>query len=153
VAPLVLRIRELEVRYRPNRLALAVSGPVSHPKEAACLAHVILADAHVEKFIALHFNAKRSLIGYQVVSVGTLDATIVHPREVFKAAVLANACSLIVAHNHPSGDPTPSPEDRTITSRLAESGRLLGIELDDSLVVADGDSGLRYFSFREQGVL
>src|SRR5207244_2397556 len=71
------------------------------------------------------------------VSVGSLDATIVHPREVFKPAILMNAAQILVAHNHPSGDPEPSPEDRLITNRLSQVGETLGIELLDHVIVGD----------------
>ena len=68
-------------------------------------------------------------------SIGSVNVTLVHPREVFKPAILLNAAAIIVAHNHPSGDPTPSPEDRALTARLIEAGRLLGIEVLDHLVL------------------
>jgi DNA repair protein RadC len=84
-------------------------------------------------------------IAYQVVSIGTATASLVHPREVFQAAIGAGAVALIVAHNHPSGDPSPSREDRDITERLLRAGELLGIRLLDSVVVTDGT----YVSIRE----
>jgi DNA repair protein RadC len=84
-----------------------------------------------------------------VVSIGTLTATLVHPREVFAPAISCGAASLVVAHNHPSGDPTPSHEDRLLTQRLSEAGRLLGLQLDDHLVI--GRSG--YVSLRQLGIL
>ena len=89
---------------------------------AAWLAAAVLADVTVEKVIALHVTTKQKLIGVHVVSIGTLDASLVHPREVFKAALLTNAVGLILAHNHPSGDPTPRPDDRTLVSRLRQVG-------------------------------
>ena len=88
-----------------------------------------------------------------VVSTGTLDAAIVHPRDVFKATLLSNAAGLLVIHNHPSGDPTPSPDDRALVVRLHAAGELLGVPLLDALIVTDPIDGLRYFSFREAGVL
>ena len=106
-AAMVARVRELEVRYRSRKLPLPVEGSVSNPREAAQLAAQLLADATVEKVLALHLNVKHRLIGVHTVSVGTLDASLVHPREVFSAALLSKAAALVVAHNHPSGDPTP----------------------------------------------
>lgn len=103
--------------------------------------------------IALHVNTKQKLIGVHVVSIGTLNASLVHPREVFKAALLTNAAGLILAHNHPSGDPTPSPDDRTLVSRLRQVGDILGVELLDALIVTDPMDGGAYYSFREAGVL
>ena len=81
--------------------------------------------------------------------MGSLNASIVHPREVFKAAILLNAASIVVAHNHPSGDPAPSREDREVTRTLNEAGRLLDIPLHDHVIV--GAEG--YFSFREAGLV
>src|SRR5574338_15618 len=95
--------------------------------------HFIREDAR-EHFVALYLDGRHRPIAHQVVSVGTASASLVHPREVFQPAVLIGACALLVAHNHPSGDPTPSAEDREITRRLVDAGALLGIPLLDSLV-------------------
>lgn len=102
-----------------------------------------------EEFLALFLDGKNRLQGFHVVSVGTLTTSLVHPREVFKAAILANAAALIVVHGHPSGDPTPSVEDRAITRRLKEAGELLGIGLLDHVVIGDR----RYVSFADQSLL
>lgn len=83
--------------------------------------------------------------------MGSLDASVVHPREVFKAAIVANAAALICAHNHPSGDPEPSREDRAITERLRQAGTLLGIPVLDHIVLGDGTT--HYFSFADAGLL
>lgn len=84
-----------------------------------------------------------------IVGMGTLNSVLVHPREVFKSAILSNASSIILAHNHPSGDPEPSRHDIEVTKRLAEAGNLMGIEVLDHIVVAEN----RYFSFREENIL
>ena len=152
-ASTVHRVRELVVSYRPFRFELPVEGSVTGPHDAAKLASAILADADVERVLALHFNVKHRLIGVHVVSVGTLDASLVHPRDVFKAACLSNAASLVIAHNHPSGDPTPSPEDRTLSDRLRKAGELIGVTLLDFVIVTDPAEGFRYHSFKEAGVL
>ena len=102
-----------------------------------------------EEFLAVFIDGKGRTIGYHVVSVGSLTASIVHPREVFKAAIIANAASLILVHNHPSGNPDPSPEDRSLTRRLKEAGELLGIRILDHVVIGDG----RYRSFADSGFL
>ena len=151
--PSVHRVRELVVSYRPFRVHMPVEGSVTGPHDAAKLASAILADADVERVLALHFNVKHRLIGVHVVSVGTLDASLVHPRDVFKAACLSNAASLVIAHNHPSGDPTPSPEDRTLSDRLRKAGELIGVTLLDFVIVTDPAEGFRYHSFKEAGVL
>lgn len=100
-----------------------------------------------EHFLILHLDTKHRLIGEEVVSVGSLDASIVHPREIFKSAVKRSASAILCLHNHPSGDPTPSPEDVAVTSRLCEAGRLLGIDVLDHIVVGDG----RFTSLRAEG--
>jgi len=102
-----------------------------------------------EHVVTLALDGKNRVLGFEIVSIGTLTASLVHPREVFKAAILANAAAIIVAHNHPSGDPTPSAEDRAITQRLKDAGELLGIRLLDHVVLGDG----RYHSFADAGEL
>jgi len=102
-----------------------------------------------EHFVAFYLNARSQLLHFETVSIGTLSASLVHPREVFGPAISSSAAALVVAHNHPSGDCTPSAEDKDATRRLIRSGELLGIPLLDHLIVAD--SG--FFSFREHGLL
>jgi DNA repair protein RadC len=89
-----------------------------------------------EHFLVLLLNARHEVIGKETVSVGSLNASIVHPREVFKPAVLQSAASIVLVHNHPSGDPEPSEEDISITKRLVEAGELLGISVLDHVIVA-----------------
>jgi len=101
-----------------------------------------------EQFQVVLLNAKNNVIDVESVSEGTLTASLVHPREVFKPAIRQSAHALILAHNHPSGDPTPSREDREVTQRLIQAGRLIGIEVLDHLIIGDG----RYTSFRERGL-
>ena len=108
-----------------------------------------LADTDREHFVILMLDQKNQVIGLHTVSVGSLTASVVHPRETFKAAILANAAAIICGHQHLSGDPQPSREDRAITQRLVESGKLLGINVLDHVIVGDG----RYFSFADEGLL
>jgi DNA repair protein RadC len=96
-----------------------------------------------EKFIVLLLNAKHIPIGVNTVSVGSLTASIVSPREVFKPAIVGNAAAVLLAHNHPSGDPAPSPEDIELTKRLRDAGELLGIRVLDHVILGDG----RHYSF------
>ncbi|MQA93063.1 MAG: DNA repair protein RadC, partial [Gemmatimonas sp.] len=94
-------------------------------KSAATAAQVLqeyLEGADREQFVVLMLDAQNQLIGIHTVTVGTLDASLVHPREIFKPAILANAASILLAHNHPSGDPTPSAEDRSVTRQIAAAG-------------------------------
>ncbi len=102
-----------------------------------------------EEFIVVLLDAKNRMIGFHVVSVGSLTSSLVHPREVFKIAILGNAASVVLVHNHPSGDPTPSAEDQSITQRLIDLGTVLGIRILDHSVVGDG----RYVSFVDDGLL
>jgi DNA repair protein RadC len=89
-----------------------------------------------EHFLVLLLNARHEVLGIETVSIGSLNASIVHPREVFKPAVVTSAASIVLVHNHPSGDPEPSEEDTTITKRLVECGELLGIQVLDHVIVA-----------------
>jgi len=110
-----------------------------------------------EAFCVVCLDTKNKPIGIpRIVAVGLLDSTPVHPREVFRVAIVESAASVIVAHNHPSGDPTPSREDIDITRRLVEAARILGIRLVDHLIIgrATGDSsGVGYVSLREKNLV
>ena len=101
----------------------------------------------VEQFGVLLLDTKHRVLRTLVLSVGTLDASIVHPREVFGAAATAGAAALVLFHNHPSGDPKPSQDDVQLTRRLAAAGVLMGIEVIDHVILAD----VRYYSFKEEG--
>lgn len=101
----------------------------------------------VEQFGVLLLDTKHRVLRTIVLSVGTLDASIVHPRDVFGAAAAAGAAALVLFHNHPSGDPKPSDDDVELTRRLAMVGALMGIDVIDHLILAD----VRYYSFKEEG--
>ena len=119
--------------------------------DASTLLHTYLSDVDREHFVVLLLDQKNKVIGIHTVSIGSLTASVVHPRETFKIAILANCASIIIAHNHPSGDCQPSREDRTLTARLVEAGKLLGISVLDHVIIGDGTSS--YFSFADQGLL
>jgi len=93
--------------------------------------------ARKEHFVALYLNARYELLHKELVSIGTVNASIVHPRDVFAPALMHNATAVIVAHNHPSGDATPSAEDREVTQRLKEGGRLLGISVLEHIIITE----------------
>lgn len=123
---------------------------ISSTSEAAGLGRLFLEDADREQVIVCCLNTKNQPISMNVVSMGTLNSSLVHPREVFKTAILSNAASIILFHNHPSGDPEPSKEDITISKHIQEAGALMGIELLDHVIIGDAN---RYFSIKENGLL
>lgn len=102
-----------------------------------------------EHFVVLSLDSKNQLVGKDDTFKGTLNSSLVHPREVYHCAIRRSAASIVVVHNHPSGDPQPSREDNEVTRRLGEAGKLLGIELLDHIIIGDG----RYVSLRERGIL
>lgn len=102
-----------------------------------------------ELFIVLHLDGKNRIVCFEIVSVGSLNQAIVHPREVFKSALLSSAAALLLVHNHPTGDPSPSQEDMVITKRLVEVGELIGIRVLDHIIVGDGG----FVSFVERGLI
>jgi DNA repair protein radc len=101
-----------------------------------------------EHFIALHLDGKNRVVCIDIVSIGSLNQSIVHPRELFKTALLSSAAAVILLHNHPTGDPTPSTEDITITRRLTDAGEMIGIKVLDHIIIGDS-----YYSFSERGII
>ena len=136
-------IKERQLLYNGNRLTT--------PEQAAEAFCSLVGNPDRECFVALLLDGKNRISGLHLVSQGSLNQSIVHPRETFKAAILANAAAVILAHNHPSGDTTPSSEDIAITRRLKEAGELLGVRILDHVIV-DTDSG-RSNSFVESGLI
>ena len=102
-----------------------------------------------EHFIAFYLDTQNRLIERQIISIGTLNTSLVHPREVFEPAIKLSTASIIIAHNHPSGDTEPSPEDKEVTKRLREADKILGIEIVDHVIV----SKLSYLSFAQKRLL
>ncbi|WP_308634765.1 RadC family protein [Paenibacillus silvisoli] len=131
---------------RSERVELPV---IRRPEDAANLVMEELRYLKQEHFVCLFLNTKNQVILKETLSIGTLNATLVHPREVFRAAIKCSSASLICVHNHPSGDPTPSAEDVALTHRLMEAGELVGIDVLDHLVIGDN----RFISLKEQGHL
>jgi DNA repair protein RadC len=132
-----------------GRRAAAVQGPgrtaIKGPADAWRLLAPRLEPLDREHFVTILLDAKHQVIDVALVAIGTLNATLVHPREVYKPAVRASAAALVLAHNHPSGDPTPSPEDHALTAQLLAAGEIMGIRVMDHLVIGAG----RYVSLRE----
>lgn len=139
-------VREVTAKYiGPRRKAIKIGGP----EDAAKFISSVLKDQAREHFVAVYLDGAHNIASYSVVSTGSANSAPVHPREVFQGAVLVGACALIVGHNHPSGELRPSDEDRAVTNRLVEAGKLLGMCLLDHLIVSE--SG--YFSFQEMGAM
>lgn len=131
-------VRESDCNY-------LIDSQVSHPMDVnKILGALGLRDEAEEVFVLLAFDVKMKLIGAFEVSRGSLSSALVHPREVLKRAMLVNASKIIVAHNHPSGDPTPSKEDEALTKRLKDACEIMEIKLLDHVVV-----GETYYSFKE----
>lgn len=123
------------------------------PAVAAEIIKWYLRGADREHFVVLFLNTKNRVRGIHTCHIGCLNSSVVHPREVFKPAILANSAGIIVGHNHPSGECYPSPEDIEVTMRLHEAGNILGVELLDHIIVAPEEEGGGYFSMREDGVI
>ncbi|CBH22643.1 conserved protein of unknown function [Acetoanaerobium sticklandii] len=131
-------VRESTFLYDPRR--------ISCPADGLMMAKMFLEDKDREEFIVITLDTKNQPTSVNVCSKGSLNASLVHPREVFKTAVISNAATVLLAHNHPSGNPEPSKEDIKITKRLNEAGKILGIKVLDHLIIGS-DS---YYSFKEQ---
>ena len=137
-----------------------VADPAEYPTGSACrssadvklIARAIYQnlDADKEHFLLLALNNKNRVNGFKVISTGSLTASLVHPREVWRCALHLCAAAVVFVHNHPTGDPAPSPEDQEITRRLKETADVLGIRMLDHLVLGDND---RFFSFSDKGLL
>jgi DNA repair protein RadC len=137
-------VAAVEIGRRLAAGRLDAGAPIRGPADVFHHFHPRLRHAAQERFFVVLLDGRHRLIRHELVSVGTLTASLVHPREVFSPALRASAAAVILVHNHPSGDPTPSREDRDITDRLARAGEILGIPVLDHVVVAErGYSSLR----------
>lgn len=131
-----------------SRLRLE-SVTISSPGDAAGLMMEEMRHYLREHFCVVLLDTKNKVLGVEEISVGSLNTSLVHPREVFRPAIRKACASIILIHNHPSGDPTPSREDLDVTRRLFEAGKLVGIEVLDHVVIGDG----KFISFREKGLM
>jgi len=143
----VRKIKIMAVKEMVDAQRVIISGPEDVYNLKFLKEELLLADR--EKLVCLHLNVRNMVISYEVVAVGTLTEAPSHPREVFKGALLSNADSVILCHNHPSGDPEPSSEDVALTKRLKEAGDILGISLLDHLIFGDNS----FVSLRDKGLL
>jgi DNA repair protein RadC len=141
-------VRTVRVRLRVAEPLEAVRGPADAARIAAAVYHDL--DADQEHFTVLALDGQHRVVGFKVVASGGLDYAQVDPRLVFRAALLLGAASIILVHNHPSGDPAPSTDDARLTARLAEVGRLLGLPVLDHLVLGSSN---QYASLKEHGLV
>ena len=130
-------------------IATLESRDMSGPNMVMQFMRTLKIDADKEHFHALHISARNRLLSVDLVSVGTLTASLVHPRELFRKAIIAGCAGIVITHNHPSGDTRPSPEDRSTTRRIVQAGKILGIPVLDHVIWCE--SG--YFSFKEDGAM
>lgn len=139
----------VELGKRVTQSQRRILGEIKSPKMVADFFKEELRHEKKEKFIAVFLNTKNMITNYEVISVGSLSASIVHPREVFNRAIRKSAAAIILVHNHPSGNPAPSKEDHHITERLFKVGEVVGIRILDHLIVA----GDEYYSFKEMDLI
>ena len=143
------RITSLSLQVVKEKNVLYETNKINNPSNIVEILRLFELDKQSEEnLIMLALDTKNKVLGYFTISIGTLNSSLVSPREIFKRAMLVNANSIILAHNHPSGDCTPSTEDIQATKRIKECGKILGIELLDHIII--GDYG-NYKSLREIG--
>lgn len=135
------KIRHIKLLAVSDGHVTTVTKRINEPKDIAHIIKPLLWEADREHCLVIMLNGKNRITAINTVSIGTLTSSLVHPREVFKPAILTNAASIILAHNHPSGDPTPSEDDLSITTRLKAAGELLGIPVLDHIII-----GYSYYS-------
>ncbi len=142
----LMQVREVALQYTGDPITVPKS-LVQSPAAVAKLFAGVIDREPVERFACLHLDGRQRCTGLEIISRGTLTASLVHPREVFRAAIMGGAAAIILAHNHPSGDPSPSSEDREITLRLVKAGEIIGIRVLDHVIVA----GDQWESAQEEG--
>ncbi|HJP33497.1 MAG TPA: DNA repair protein RadC [Candidatus Latescibacteria bacterium] len=143
-----LLVAAFELARRGLQKGLGAQPVISCPADAVPLLAEIR-DQRKEHFLCLYLNARNQVTHKEVISIGSLSASIVHPREVFQVAIARTAASIILAHNHPSGDATPSREDIDLTRRLMDAGRIMGIDILDHIILSEGE----FLSLKEQGLM
>ena len=136
----------LEIGRRALSSAVPRSDPVRSASEVFERYRYLLADSPVEVFLAVHLDVRNRVLRDVRVSVGILNGSLIHPREVFAAAVSERAAAIVLVHNHPGGDPSPSPEDRQVTKRLQAAGGIVGIPVLDHVIITNS----AFYSFREE---
>lgn len=139
------QIKAIFELHKRNSIAIRNGTPIKSAKDVFEYASQKLMYRKKEQFMILHLDSKNRIIKDEIVSIGILNASIVHPREVFKSAIRESANAIILTHNHPSGDPTPSEEDEKITEIIHKAGEIIGISVLDHVII-----GNTHYSFREE---
>lgn len=139
----------VELGKRLAATALDPRSAIRNPQDVVDCVMPFLRDEPQENFMAIFLNTKNEILKTRIITTGTLDSSLITPRELFREAMSMNSAAVIVAHNHPSGDPTPSREDIAITKRLCQAGEMVGIEVLDHLIIGDG----RSLSLKERGMM
>jgi len=147
--PLFYEIPIYKVTLVKESTQTAETPTISAPEDAIRILSDFLSGADREHFVVMLLSTKHQIIGINTVSIGSLNSSVVHPRETFKPAIVSNAAAIILAHNHPSGDPTPSSEDIAITKRLKDAGQVLGIDVLDHVILGEG----RFVSLKEYSLI
>lgn len=127
------KVREIAIKFVGKARSIATE--ITSPEAAVEFFRALIGQEVREHFVALYLDGRRRPIGWRTISIGTVNQALVHPRETFQAAIALNAASIVVAHNHPSGDTLPSREDWEVTQRLVDAGVILGIEVADHVVI------------------
>jgi len=142
-----INISEAKVDY------LVKDAPRIKTPEDAVNQSECIKNSDTEAFVVLTLDSKNNLRSADIVTMGLIDASLVHPREVFRLAVIKNASGVVLMHNHPSGDPTPSADDIRITKQMVEAGRILDIKVLDHIIIGSGDNDSKFISLREEGIV
>ncbi len=146
----VIYLREVELRYRKRKVtdAAAIGKPIRAAKQVVDLFDDLQSEAK-EKLLTIHLDTKNRILCFEVVAMGSLKAIYMRPMEVFRTSFPVNAHGAIIVHNHPSGDPRPSADDKALTKTLIRMANDMGLSFDDHIIIGDG----RYYSFAEHGLL
>ncbi|MCT4562811.1 MAG: DNA repair protein RadC [Maledivibacter sp.] len=142
-------IAAVELGNRLSRSLLEMKKTIKSPRDVTDMVINDMRFLEKEHFKVIFLNTKNEIIAYETISIGSLNASIVHPREVFNRAIKKSSASIILLHNHPSGNPEPSKEDINITKRLIKAGEIIGIDVLDHIIIGDGN----YFSLKENSLI
>ena len=144
------RVNIVSVKLVKEKSISYTNRKIGSPYDAHILCKDFLENEDREKLIVVCLDTKNQPTSINIASIGTINSSLVHPREIFKTAILSNSNSILVAHNHPSGNPTPSEEDINITNRLQEVGEIIGIKLIDHIIIGEDDN---FISLKENSYI